>query len=620
MKQSFFQKYSLDIFLIFIISISTAGVYYPVRYFDFISFDDYLYIIDNPHIKNGLNWNSIVWAFSTTRGGSWHPLTWISHILDISWYGMDAGKHHWTSVQCHIIASILLFIFFRITLKSTWVPIAISTCFALHPLHVESVVWASERKDALSVLFAHLTLLTYAWYTYHNTLYRKLMVLMCLCFSLISKPMMISMPILFCVIDYWPLNRWNSQVHWQLLKEKIIFMLPAIAIVVLTFYSQKTEGAMGALDQISLYYRVLNAGTAYYLYIWKMFFPSGLSIFYPHPGMSISLIHAFFSWSIIILMFSGAIYYRKAFPFLFTGTVWFLITLLPVIGIIQVGSQQMADRYTYFSMTGCAIILFMGLKFLFQHFFSSTKQICFILFGILIIGLSISTRNQVNVWQDNYTLFHHALNSTSQNIVAHIGIADYYEKNNQLLKALEHYQKAIHIRPDNPKNWLKIGKTYEKMHQYSAALNAYQNVLKLNPHHYDAHVKSGNLLAQNLHQYEKAMTHYQMALSLHPDDPILLTNIGNIEKQNNHLEKSLHWYIRAISVDDKYIYSFINLAILIDNAGSKEKSIINKCESLLKGMKKAPVYFKQLSRIFETNQKVSLANYFKQKASTDAKQ
>jgi len=614
MNQHFFRNYISDILLISLIVICTAVIYYPVRFFDFISLDDQLYILDNTFIQNGLNWDSLIWAFSTTRGGSWHPLTWISHMMDISWYGLDSGGHHWSNVQIHIVSTILLFIFFRMTLTKIWISAAIATCFALHPLHVESVAWISERKDVLSVFWAHLTLVAYVWYTVKKSLYRQLMVLFCFCFSLMSKPMMITMPILFCVIDYWPLNRWRNYHTCHLFKEKVLFVIPAIIIAILTVISQKTEGAMTATYELPFYYQLLNAGTAYCLYLGKIFVPIGLSIFYPHPGVNLSVFYAFCSWLFIMSVTWIAISCRKQFPFVFTGTIWFLLTLLPVIGIIQVGSQQMADRYTYFPMTGITIVFLMGLLTLFQKFPIKQKATKFLLFAILLSCLSLATYKQVYIWQDNSRLFQHALDHTALNTVAHIGLADDYMKKNHILIAIDHYKKALHINPHHTNAWLKLAKAYKKIKKYHLALAAYEKILVFDPDCYDAHVNSGNLFAQNLHQYEQAMAHYLIALSQQSDDPVLLTNMGNIEKEKGCIHKAIQWYFQAIRSDDSYLYSFVNLAILIDTSGSQTDTILEQCVNQFKQMKKASFYFDHLSHIFETNQKKSLALFFKQKA------
>ncbi|MBF0450921.1 MAG: tetratricopeptide repeat protein [Candidatus Magnetomorum sp.] len=658
MTASLLKKYSLDIFLIFVIVVCTVGAYYPVRWHGFISFDDPLYILDNPYIQNGLTWENLRWAFFSTRGGSWHPLTWISHMMDISWYGRDAGGHHWTNLQIHVISAILLFIFFRLSIKKIWISAAITACFALHPLHVESVAWVSERKDVLSVCFAHLTLVTYVWYAHRTLFYRKILVLFCFCLSLMSKPMMVTLPFLMWAIDYWPLNRWQFLCAKDLIKEKIIFLFPAFIVACVTVFSQKIEGAMTLVNELPLYYRILNAGVTYFLYIWKMFIPTGLSIFYPHPGITISAIHSAFAWGGIMIICLTASCFRKTVPFFFTGTVWFFLTLLPVIGIVQVGTQQMADRYTYFPMTGCAIVLFFcfsaGFHQMIEKFrrtdLSNNKtqllpsmhcskqswvrdnflkfrplmtlsNIKLFLFILLITGLFLTTWRQVNIWQNDLTLFTHALNHTSNNIVAHISIADDCMKKNQISQAIDHYQKAILIRPYNTKAWLNLGKAYQKIKRYDLAIHAYQTILQVNPNDLDAHVNLGNLFAQHEHQYEKALEHYQMAFNKTPNNPVILNNIGNIEMHQNHLYKALYWYIQAIHADSTYIYTFKNLAILIDTAPAQfSEELLEQCVRKLKDQKQASSYFIKLSQIFEANKKESLASFFKQKAALYGKQ
>ncbi|ETR71365.1 MAG: TPR repeat-containing protein [Candidatus Magnetoglobus multicellularis str. Araruama] len=540
-----FRKYPLEMTICAIIVITTAGVYYPVRWHEFVYYDDQLYIINNPHIQNGLTWDAICWAFTTTRGGSWHPLTWISHMIDISWYGMDAGGHHWTNVQIHLISALLLFLFLRCATQRIYVSAAITVCFALHPLHVESVVWVAERKDVLSVCLAHLTLLLYVWYIEAPDIKRKIWVWLCFCLSLMSKPMMITLPVLLLVLDFWPLKRFHSRSFYQLIKEKEFMLLLALVVAGLTLLSQDREGYI-ILD-VPFHYRLLNASISYCVYIWKMFVPANLTIFYPHPGTDISVFQGLLAWIVLILFSLWMTHFRDRLPYVFTGTIWYLLTLIPVIGIVKLGDQQLAERYTYFPMTGMVIVLFFSIaagynQAVLKYFSNNNNRLWYHQTGILFVGmltlcLSIISWHQIKIWKNDTTLFSNALELTPNSCKAKLGRGVAYQKQQQIPEAIACYKETIRRCP-----------------------------LMLN-----AHINLGNILAQHKHEYRKALNHYKFALNELPDDPVVINNIGNIEMLCNHPQNALEWYIRALNADDSYIHTFYNLARLINHMHTQSR-------------------------------------------------
>jgi len=602
------RNYSKEILsVIFIIGV-TLIVYYPVRFFDYVFIDDHHYICNNQHIHNGLTWDGLKWAFFTTRSGSWHPLTWISHMIDISWYNLNAGCHHWTNVQLHVISTIFLFIFFRRSTQTVWISAAIAACFALHPLHVESVAWISERKDVLSVCLAHLTLLSYLWYTESPTSFRRTIVLFCFTMSLMSKPMMVTLPFLLCILDYWPLKRWRESMEWDLIKEKIPLIILALTFAGFTFYSQKIEHAVNS--DLALKYRVLNAGIVYVKYIYKMFIPLNLSFLYPHPKESVSVF-----WGICCLGFTGglfilAILYRRRQPYIFTGIVWYLFTLIPVIGIVQIGVQQMADRYTYFPMTGIAIVIFFAIGN------NKNKYLMPVALSVITVGCSIVTRQQVNAWQNSYTLSTQALANTSDNnFVAHFDLAEYYMDNDNYVDAIKHCIKTLKIAPGYSRAKFRLAYALENNQNYDAAIAQYQEFLQNHePLDAKAHNNLANIYAIHKDQLTYAENHYRIALNLLPKSPRILTNYAYFMRIQNKPKEALDYYLQAIMADPSYIKAYAGLSQLLLTEQVISEDLLTRCVNQLRDHKHANKCLIHLSQVFIVLKKNQLATFFKEKA------
>ena len=596
-----------EIICIILIIGATLFVYYPVRFFDFVFIDDHLYICNNQHIHNGLSWEGLRWAFFTIRSGSWLPLTWISHMTDITWYHMDAGGHHWTNVQIHLISAILLFIFFRRSTQTIWISAAITACFALHPLHVESVAWVSERKDVLSICLAHLTLLAYLLYSECPTHFRRTIVLVCFSLSLMSKPMMVSLPFLLLIIDYWPLNRWHTSTTWNLIKEKLPLIILALVFAAFTFFSQKNEHAMNY--SLALKYRILNAGIVYVQYLYKMFIPMNLSFFYPHPKASVSIIGGLCGLGFTGGLLLFAIIYRKKFPYIFTGIIWYVFTLIPVIGIVQVGAQQMADRYTYFPMTGIAVAVFFGLGQNKTRFLLPAALI------LTIVGCTILTRQQVYVWQNSYTLTTHALeNHAHNNYVAHYGLGDYYMDKENYPEAIKHFQKATQIAPRYTRAMVQLANSWTKNQNYQAAITQYKIILKYNPLNEYAHINLGNIYVNHTDQLILAENHYRFVLHFKPNSPLILTNFAYVMVQQNRPKEALKYYTKAILSDPSYLKAYINLSQLLFTEKEKSDDILNQCVDLIRDHKHAKTCLTHLSQTFIARKEFQLAAFFNEKA------
>lgn len=604
---AFLKNYSKETISILLIIGITLIVYYPVRFFDFVFIDDPFYVCNNQLIQNGLTWDGLKWAFFSIGGGSWHPLTWISHMIDISWYHMDSGGHHWTNVQIHLISTFLLFIFLRKSTQKIWISAAVTACFALHPLHVESVAWISERKDVLSVCMAHLTLLAYLWYVECPTHFRRSIVLFCFSMSLMSKPMMITLPFLLCILDYWPLGRWQKSITWQLIKEKIPLFILALAIAGFTYFSQKAADAMD--PDLALKYRVLNAGIAYIQYLYKMFVPMNFSFLYPHPQENISV-----AWGGVCLgltggLFTVAIYYRKKLPYVFTGIVWYLFTLIPVIGIVQVGLQQMADRYTYFPMTGIAIAICYGIG----H--NKRRSLIPVALIVVLIGYAVVTRQQVHAWQNSYTLSKQALLNTSENNEsAHYGLGEYYREKGDYAEAIKHYKNALNILPAHSRARFQLAFSLEKNQNHDDAIKHYNIIYNNNPElRKKVLLRLAHIYSIYKSQFKMAERHYRLALNLSPNSPLILTNYAILMIMQKKPEKALEYFLQAIIADPSFIKAYRVLTQFLLDEQEKSEDILVQCVNRLRQTKQAEICLTRLSQVFIVRKEYQLANFFKEK-------
>ena len=489
--------------------IAILAAYWQVRSFDFILFDDAEYVIQNPHIKDGLTYDNLIWAITSTYAANWHPLTWVSHMFDISMYGMDAGHHHITNVILHIINSLLLFIILKQMTGDLGSSSFAAALFALHPLHAESVAWIAERKDVLCTLFAMLTLFTYIRYL--KRLERKwyLLALLCYIAGLMAKPMLVTLPFLMLLLDYWPLKRFEIQLSdntftmqreclflsifskskfylksvFHPVLEKLPFIIFAAISGIITLFAQHSADAVASMDLRTLNDRIANTMISYVSYICKMVWPCRLAFFYPYPGKHPlwQVIGALFLLTAIcFLVFK----YGRRYPFLAVGWLWYIGSLVPVIGLLQVGAQAMADRYTYIPLIGFFIIIAWGTPELLARL--HYRQTVLYTLAILTLGiLTFTTYRQASFWKNDITLIHHALSITANNYLAHnnLGIALTLRGKND--EAQKHFKKALQIWPsyaDAHNNLGFIlyaqGKSHEAIHHFRKALHENPYLIK----------------------------------------------------------------------------------------------------------------------------------------------
>lgn len=436
-------------------------VFAEVRNHQFV-FDDLGFIIHNSMVKDGLTWNGFTWAFTTWHTAHWHPLTWLSHMLDCQIFGLNAAGPHLTSLFFHIVNSVLLFLLLQFCTGEVWPSFLVAALFAVHPLHVESVAWVAERKDVLSAFFWLLAMWAYIGYVRHPGWKSYLLIILCFCLGLMAKEMLVTLPMVFLLWDYWPLHRWvptgmkvagkdkiapgrkcpSQSVSWRRLGwEKVPLLVLAVISSLGAFYSQKTEALVVSLADLPFSARINNALVSYVSYMGKTVWPMHLAVYYPHPGNTLPLWESLGA-ALVLVVLSCAIF-RKAlkYPYLLVGWLWFLGTLVPVIGLVQVGGQSMADRYTYIPLIGLFIMLAWGLPDLLAKW-RCPKLLMPMISGSMILICATCAWFQVRVWRDAVSLFERAVNETSDNALAQInlGVALYFR--GEVDRALKHFQEA----------------------------------------------------------------------------------------------------------------------------------------------------------------------------------
>jgi tetratricopeptide (TPR) repeat protein len=483
-----------------LLALITLLAYWPVTHDGFIIYDDQDYVTNNRVVQNGLTWAGVKWAFTTGHASNWHPVTWLSHMLDCELFSLNAGAQHSVNVLFHTAnAVLLLLLLFRLT-GALWPSAFVATLFAWHPLHVESVAWISERKDVLSTFFALLTLLAYvrhaqrvasvpvrSRFTFHVSRFYWL-ALACFALGLMSKPMLVTLPFVMLLLDYWPLRRvpgveFRVSGVLQLVLEKWPFFLLTIISCVVTFLVQRHANAVLTLQQYPLHPRLANALIAYGQYLGKTFWPSGLAVLYPLPYH--------WSWKFLVMVATavgllGGISWlvwrtRRPCPYLLVGWLWFLGTLVPVIGLVQVGKAAMADRYTYFPLVGVFIAVAFGVRDLANRLHFPKAAVAVAAAVTLALCLML-TKNQLRYWHDSESLFVHAIAVTTEdNPYARINYGVALEEKGRLVEALAQYREAARLAPDNVEVRYNVGNLLDKMGQPEEALPELLKAVQLNP-------------------------------------------------------------------------------------------------------------------------------------------
>lgn len=569
------------IFITIILFIVTILVYSNVRNNNFISFDDIGYVCNNEHVATGINQNNVVWAFTSYYKCNWHPITWLSHMADVQIYGMNPRGHHLTNVVIHAITTLIIFIFLLRLTDSIWKSAFVAALFGLHPLHVESVAWVAERKDVLSAFFWFLTLLLYAEYVRGRKLKMYFSSIIIFVLGIMSKPMLVTLPFIMLLMDFWPLDRYGlcrettRSEQWRddfslfqlFFKEKIPFFVFSIVSAVITIFAQYQGGAIKSIDFVPMWMRIANACTVYIKYISKMFWPSKLAVLYPLPN-SIPLWQVICSLLVLVIITAGVIRAGRRHPYLAVGWFWFIITLAPVIGLIQVGSQSMADRYTYIPLTGLFIAITWGFTFLARNI-SCRKTIFTLLFTSIITILSILTWRQISYWKDSVTLYQHSLRVAPGSAVIHNNLGLAHAENGQIDMAISEYKKALDIYKNYTDAHYNLGLALAEKGHYDEAIEEYQKAILISPNFTMAHNNLGAAYA-NKGYLGAAIDEYRKSIEIDPYYPIAHYNLGLVLDEMNYLDEAISEFRKAIEINPNYIDAKNSL----NNALEKRDKII----------------------------------------------
>ena len=530
------QEIIICIFLI----VASLVVYWQITNHEFINYDDGIYVTENPHVQSGLTFKSIKWAFTTGRAANWHPVTWLSHMLDIELYGLNPMGHHWMNLQIHIINSILLFIVLKMMTGAVWKSAFVAALFALHPLHVESVAWISERKDVLSTFFWILSMWAYVRYVRQPDKKRYFLLILFFILGLMAKPMLVTLPFVLLLLDFWPLSRFQSSTKGRndfsckiiagLVWEKFPLFAFSAASCIVTFFVQKNSGAVVPVEIFPLILRIANTFISYVSYLEKTLYPQNLTLLYPYPNILL-LGRAILS-GLLLLCISAVIFMaRKRCSYLVTGWLWYIGTLVPVIGLVQVGAQSMADRYTYIPIVGIFIILTWGIADISARW--PHRKILLLLFSVAaLVSISICTWFQTHYWQNSKTIFTHTVNVTNNNSIAHYGLGMAYDQQGKLNKAVSHYNKALKINPNYAQAHHNLGTVLIRQDNMKAAIYHFNRALQLNPNYSKAHYNLAKVYMK-LNKIESAIHYFQEALNIDSDMEIALFNLSWIYATNN---------------------------------------------------------------------------------------
>jgi Flp pilus assembly protein TadD len=570
----------------------TLIVFWPVTRCDFLNYDDPDYFTANHHVLSGLTPASFVWAFTTGHASNWHPLTWLSLMLDAQIFGKNPFGPHLTNLLFHAVNTTLLFLLLRKLTSTTWRSAFVAALFGWHPLHVESVAWVAERKDVLSTFFALLSLWAYAG---HAQKFKSLgaglkpifasrdywLAFFFFALALMSKPMVVTLPFVMLLLDWWPLHRFtihDSVTVSRLLSEKIPFFALSMISCVITFIVQKKGGAVTALLQFSMPERIGNAFVSYARYLAKTCWPDPLANPYPLGHWESSLVVC--SVALVAGLSAIAILFARRFPFVFTGWFWFTGALVPVIGLVQVGIQSMADRYTYFPLIGIFIVFIWGIGAVCVNV-QLPRPVIIFLTVIVLIACALRTRNQLKYWHDNETLFRHTLAVTGDNYTAYINLGTWmsehghfaeamdlfhnarrmnpedsdvlYNMGNALAKtgdldgAIDDYRRALQILPNQTDVLDNLGFALAAKKQFAGAIENFEAALKLKPDFADAHNNLATVLFIQ-HRFAEAAQHYREAIRLTPGDPQIYTNLGDTLVKLGEIPEAIQNYNTALSL------------------------------------------------------------------------
>jgi Flp pilus assembly protein TadD len=568
-----------------LIVLAVAVVFGQTAGHGFVNYDDDDYVYENPHVTPGLTGPGILWAFTQAHASNWHPLTWVSHMLDCELFGAWPAGHHLTSAVLHAVTAVLLFLVLRLMTGATWPSAFVAVVFAIHPLRAESVAWVAERKDVLSGLFFMLTLYAYAAYARRPfSLVRYLTVCIGMALGLMAKPMLVTLPFVLLLLDYWPLRRFGARrdgasrgatgllaVQQRSAKALLLEKLPlfAIAFVSCVVTLQAQQGSMATVEGVPVLWRLANALVAYVSYLGQTCFPVNLSVLYPHPGDRLPLWQAGAAAAILAAVSVVAVAQRRQHPYLLVGWLWYVGMLVPVIGIVQVGRQAMADRYTYLPQIGVLI----AISWYFANWCAArplARGGVGVAAAAVIVAFLLGARAQVARWRNSETLWRHALACTSANFVAENNLGCTLLDNGRPTEAVAHFRQAIAVHPGYAPAHYNLGSFLAREGRLAEGMLHLEEALRRNPRDAKTHGNLGAALARAGH-VEQAITHYRQALDLNSELAEVQNNFANLLADHGQVAEAIARYQAALRIKPDYLSAHFNLACtLMDNGRVQE--------------------------------------------------
>jgi len=578
-----------------LIILLTIIVYWQVGSHEFINFDDDIYVYENAHVKNGITIEGVKWSFSLPeekRHAYWHPITWISHMLDVQLYGLHSGFHHLTNLFLHVLNSILLFFMLYKMTSDLWKCAFVAALFALHPINVDSVAWLAERKNVLSSFFWMITITAYIYYAERPDIKKYL--LMCILFvsGLLAKPMIITLPFVLLLLDYWPLGRIRfffgkekSMVNttknvtvYRLIMEKVPLLILSLGSVYTVTFSLRHIENITINGSTTIYLRLQNALVSYIKYIWKMLFPRDFTIFYPYPEF-ISFWKVLGAIAVILLITFLALNYSRKYAFFIVGWFWYLGTLVPVLGLIQSGLwPEIADRWAYIPLIGLYIVIAWGVPALLPEIRYKDSILKLLGFGV-IVSLMILTKVQVGYWRNNFTLYEHALKINTENFVAHGNLGYAFHEQGEIDKAIMHYEKSLRINPQLASIQTKLGSAYNKKGRIEDAIERLNVALIIDPDFIKAHNELASLLLDQGF-IDEAIDHFLKVQNIMPHRKESYQNLAAAYLKKGKQDETIKNLSEVLRIDpnDSEAYNHLGTIYLIQ--GDLEGAVSNFINSL----------------------------------------
>ena len=551
----------------------TLALFWPLSHYDFLDFDDQAYVTENPYVRSGLNWNSLAWAFTTSTAGNWHPLTWISHLLDVQLSGLQAGRHHLTNVLLHTANGVLVFLLLQKITGAVWRSALVAALFAWHPAHVESVAWIAERKDVLSALFFILTLFGYVWHAARPGWGRYAATLALFALALMAKPMVVTLPFVLLLLDFWPLRRVSAALAppaenkpagppafpslplSRLLAEKIPLLVLSAIGCVLTLWAQQRSNAVASAQEISLSHRFTHILASYLDYLALLFYPHHLAIFYPYPVQE-ETAKAIGGAAVLAVASVWIIISARRRPWLAVGWFWFLGMLAPVIGLVQAGGQAYADRYTYLPAIGLFIcVVWAGADLALRI---PAVKLLALIFGVAMLA---ATSLQIPIWKNTRTVFEHAARVTQNNYLALTLLGSLRAADGNGDGAIELYREALRDKPNYAKAHFFLARALEQQGKTNQAVREYGMALRTDPSFEQARIFLGLLLAGEK-EYEQAAAQYEAVLKINPRSAVAHNDLARLLQTEGRLDESIRHCLAALQLDSSLAEAHNNLGIL----------------------------------------------------------